>query len=53
MGGWDLYGEDWRHYYECMLAPVARQVSVTLDKLDLVPVAGGLKAMSATGGLSG
>ena len=26
-GGWDVYGNDWRHYYDCMLAPVARQAA--------------------------
>ena len=24
-GGWAWYGQDWRHFYDCMLAPVARQ----------------------------
>lgn len=26
-GGWDMYGQDWRHFYECMLAPVAKQAA--------------------------
>lgn len=26
-GGWDKYGADWTYYYECMLAPVARQTA--------------------------
>ena len=26
-GGWDVYGRDWQHYYDCMLAPVARQAA--------------------------
>ena len=26
-GGWDVYGYDWRHYFDCMLAPVARQAA--------------------------
>ena len=26
-GGWRALGEDWRHYYDCMLAPVARQAA--------------------------
>jgi hypothetical protein len=26
-GGWETYGQDWRYYFECMLAPQARQVS--------------------------
>lgn len=25
-GGWEAYKEDWRYYFECMLAPMARQV---------------------------
>ena len=32
-----MYGEDWRHYFECMLAPQARQALPALEKLDLVP----------------
>ena len=28
-GGWDVYGRDWQHYFDCMLAPVARQASST------------------------
>jgi hypothetical protein len=24
--GWGVYAEDWRYYFDCMLAPVARQV---------------------------
>ena len=27
VGGWDLYGQDWRHFYDCMLAPVAKQAA--------------------------
>lgn len=34
-GGWGKYGDDWRHYYECMLAPVARQAAAALDRLNL------------------
>lgn len=26
-GGWGAYGADWQHYYDCMLAPVARQAA--------------------------
>ena len=29
VGGWDMYGQDWRHYYDCMLAPVAKQAAGT------------------------
>jgi hypothetical protein len=25
-GGWEVYKEDWRYFFDCMLAPVARQV---------------------------
>jgi hypothetical protein len=25
--GWDEYGNDWRNYFECMLAPVAQQAA--------------------------
>lgn len=25
-GGWEAYGEDWKYFFDCMLAPVARQV---------------------------
>ena len=27
VGGWDMYGQDWRHYFDCMLAPVAKQAA--------------------------
>lgn len=37
LGGWDLYYGDWRHYFDCMLAPVAKQAAgkdaTTLGKL--------------------
>jgi len=26
IGGWDVYGEHWRFFFDCMLAPVAKQV---------------------------
>jgi len=25
--GWTEYGEDWRYYFDCMLAPAARQAA--------------------------
>lgn len=25
--GWDVYRNDWRNFYECMLAPVAQQAA--------------------------
>ncbi|KAI7837260.1 hypothetical protein COHA_008874 [Chlorella ohadii] len=34
-GGWDVFGNDWAFYYECMLAPVARQVATALDRLNI------------------
>ena len=33
VGGWDAYGDHWRYFYECMLAPVAKQATAALDKL--------------------
>ncbi|GFR44040.1 hypothetical protein Agub_g5200 [Astrephomene gubernaculifera] len=38
-GGWEALEEDWRYYFDCMLAPSAKQAAAALDKLDLVPVA--------------
>jgi flavorubredoxin/flavin reductase (DIM6/NTAB) family NADH-FMN oxidoreductase RutF len=32
-GGWDRYGDDWRHYFDCMLAPAARQSAAGLARL--------------------
>jgi flavorubredoxin/flavin reductase (DIM6/NTAB) family NADH-FMN oxidoreductase RutF len=34
-GGMDAYGEDWRYFFECMLAPVAKQLQTALDRLDI------------------
>jgi hypothetical protein len=33
VGGWDTYGDHWRYFFECMLAPVARQASAALERL--------------------
>eukprot|EP00898_Chlorokybus_atmophyticus_P006258 jgi/Chlat1/6633/Chrsp482S06111 len=33
--GWDTYGEDWRYFYDCMLAPTAVQAAAALEKLAL------------------
>eukprot|EP00232_Nephroselmis_pyriformis_P026881 CAMPEP_0182865294 /NCGR_PEP_ID=MMETSP0034_2-20130328/7613_1 /TAXON_ID=156128 /ORGANISM="Nephroselmis pyriformis, Strain CCMP717" /LENGTH=750 /DNA_ID=CAMNT_0024997589 /DNA_START=87 /DNA_END=2339 /DNA_ORIENTATION=- len=33
--GWEGIGSDWQYYYDCLLAPCARQVQATLDKLDI------------------
>ncbi|KAI8477430.1 MAG: flavodoxin-like protein [Monoraphidium minutum] len=35
LGGWDAYGEHWRYFFDCMLAPVAKQASAALDKLPI------------------
>ncbi|CAG9467030.1 unnamed protein product [Pedinophyceae sp. YPF-701] len=40
-GGWDKYGPLWRHYFECMLAPVARQALSAREKLAIVPAGAG------------
>jgi flavorubredoxin/flavin reductase (DIM6/NTAB) family NADH-FMN oxidoreductase RutF len=32
-GGWDAYGEHWRYFFECMLAPVPTQASAALARL--------------------
>lgn len=32
--GWTVYNEDRRYYFDCLLAPSAKQVSSALDKLD-------------------
>ncbi|KAL3701994.1 hypothetical protein R1sor_020016 [Riccia sorocarpa] len=36
VGGWDAYGEDWRFYFECMLAPSAKQARIALERLNIV-----------------
>lgn len=36
--GWDVFAEDRRYYYECLMAPNARQVETALDKLAPFPV---------------
>ncbi|PSC76351.1 flavin oxidoreductase [Micractinium conductrix] len=33
--GWSEYGEDWKYYFDCMLAPAARQTAAALDKLNI------------------
>lgn len=33
MGGWDTYGDHWRYFFECMLAPTATQTQSALEKL--------------------
>ncbi len=36
--GWEIFNEDRRYYYECLMAPNARQVESALDKLAPFPV---------------
>lgn len=35
--GWEIFNEDRRYYYECLMAPHARQVETALDKLSELP----------------
>ena len=36
--GWEIFNEDRRYYYDCLMAPNARQVETGLDKLASFPV---------------
>ena len=36
--GWEVYNEDRRYYFDCLMAPHARQVETALDKLADLPV---------------
>lgn len=36
--GWEVYNEDRRYYFDCLMAPYARQVETALDKLADFPV---------------
>jgi flavorubredoxin/flavin reductase (DIM6/NTAB) family NADH-FMN oxidoreductase RutF len=36
--GWETINEDRRYYFDCLMAPHARQVETTLDKLSDLPV---------------
>jgi flavorubredoxin/flavin reductase (DIM6/NTAB) family NADH-FMN oxidoreductase RutF len=36
--GWEVYQEDRRYYFDCLMAPHARQVETALDKLADLPV---------------
>ena len=40
-GGFDSYGNYWKHFYECMLSPVNAQATALLDRLDLRAAATG------------
>jgi hypothetical protein len=33
MGSYEAYGDHWRYFYDCMLAPMATQAESALDKL--------------------
>jgi hypothetical protein len=46
-GGWAAYEGDWRHFFDCMFAPVARQAGAALDRLDLQAAAGAAPARTA------
>lgn len=35
--GWTIYNEDRRYYFDCVIAPYAKQVSIALDKLQEKP----------------
>lgn len=43
-GGWDANKDSWSYYYDCMLAPAAKQAAVALDRLRI-------NATEATGGM--
>jgi len=36
--GWEIYNEDRRYYFDCLMAPHARQVETALEKLADLPV---------------
>jgi flavin reductase (DIM6/NTAB) family NADH-FMN oxidoreductase RutF len=36
--GWEIFNEDRRYYYDCLMAPHARQVETALDKLSELQV---------------
>ncbi|MBW4617410.1 MAG: diflavin flavoprotein [Desmonostoc vinosum HA7617-LM4] len=36
--GWEVFNEDRRYYFDCLMAPHARQVETALDKLADLPV---------------
>ena len=43
--GWEAYGADWRYFFDCMLAPMARPAAVALARLE--PYVGGAAANAA------
>jgi flavorubredoxin/flavin reductase (DIM6/NTAB) family NADH-FMN oxidoreductase RutF len=54
-GGWEAYGEHWRYFFDCMLAPVPTQASAALARLPVtVSPLGALNARAgALGGGGG
>ena len=36
--GWEIFNEDRSYYYDCLMAPHARQVETALDKISELPV---------------
>jgi flavorubredoxin/flavin reductase (DIM6/NTAB) family NADH-FMN oxidoreductase RutF len=36
--GWETYSEDRRYYFDCLMAPAARQIEAALDKIAEYPV---------------
>jgi flavorubredoxin/flavin reductase (DIM6/NTAB) family NADH-FMN oxidoreductase RutF len=36
--GWEAYSEDRRYYFDCLMAPAAKQINTTLDKIAEYPV---------------
>jgi len=50
-GGWESYGEHWRYFFDCMLAPVPTQASAALARLPVtVSPLGALNARATAGG---
>jgi flavorubredoxin/flavin reductase (DIM6/NTAB) family NADH-FMN oxidoreductase RutF len=50
-GGWDAYGEHWRYFFDCMLAPVPTQASAALGRLPVtVSPLGAINARVGGGG---
>ncbi len=36
--GWEVYAEDRRYYFDCLMAPAAKQISAALDKISEYPI---------------
>ncbi len=36
--GWETYSEDRRYYFDCLMAPAAKQITATLDKIAEYPI---------------